>query len=84
MNKRRRRGPVLSGLIYGGVVYLVMNFVILPLSGVPHPRGLGRVSKIRNGIWPPCKERVLERWMREIKSKSRLHSGQRVGSSAIG
>src|SRR4026209_1674952 len=27
-----RRAPVRSGLIYGVVVYLVMNFVVLPLS----------------------------------------------------
>ena len=27
-----RRSPVWSGLIYGIVVYLVMNFVVLPLS----------------------------------------------------
>ena len=29
------RRPVICGLLYGGVVYLVMNFVILPLSRVP-------------------------------------------------
>lgn len=33
-----RRRPVLSGLVYGGAIYLFMNFIILPLSGVPHPR----------------------------------------------
>ncbi len=32
------RRPILSGLIYGGVVYLIMNFVALPLSAVPHTR----------------------------------------------
>ncbi len=32
------RRPVLSGLVYGGAVYLFMNFIVLPLSGVPHPR----------------------------------------------
>ena len=31
------RRPVISGLLYGVVVYLIMNFVVLPLSGVPHP-----------------------------------------------
>ena len=31
------RRPVLSGLLYGGVVYLIMNFIVVPLSGVPHP-----------------------------------------------
>ena len=29
------RRPVICGLLYGVVVYLVMNFVILPLSQVP-------------------------------------------------
>ena len=29
------RRPVISGLLYGGFVYLVMNFVVLPLSRVP-------------------------------------------------
>jgi hypothetical protein len=31
------RRPVISGLIYGAMVYLVMNFIVLPLSGIPHP-----------------------------------------------
>lgn len=31
------RRPFLSGVIYGCLVYFVMNFVVLPLSGVPHP-----------------------------------------------
>ena len=29
------RRPVICGLLYGGFVYLVMNFVVLPLSRVP-------------------------------------------------
>ena len=36
-----RRTPVSSGLVYGVVVYVIMNFVVLPLSGVPK---LGHVS----------------------------------------
>jgi quinol-cytochrome oxidoreductase complex cytochrome b subunit len=32
------RHPVLSGLIFGALVYFVMNFIVLPLSGVPHAR----------------------------------------------
>jgi uncharacterized membrane protein YagU involved in acid resistance len=32
-----KRRSLLSGLIYGCVVYLIMNFIVLPLSGVPHP-----------------------------------------------
>jgi hypothetical protein len=30
------RRPVISGLLYGGVVYLFMNLIVVPLSGVPH------------------------------------------------
>jgi hypothetical protein len=30
------RRPFLTGVVYGCVVYLIMNFVVLPLSGVPH------------------------------------------------
>jgi hypothetical protein len=29
--------PILSGVVYGCLVYLVMNFVVVPHSGVPHP-----------------------------------------------
>ena len=41
------RRPVLSGLLYGGVVYLIMNFIVVPLSGVPHPlRPITLISRI--------------------------------------
>lgn len=30
------RRPVVCGLLYGGFVYLFMNYIVLPLSGVPH------------------------------------------------
>jgi uncharacterized membrane protein YagU involved in acid resistance len=30
------RRPVISGLLYGGFVYLFMNIVVVPLSRVPH------------------------------------------------
>jgi hypothetical protein len=30
------RRPVISGLVFGGIIYLVMNFVVLPLTLVPH------------------------------------------------
>jgi uncharacterized membrane protein YagU involved in acid resistance len=29
------RRPVLSGLLYGVVVYVVMNWVVVPLSAIP-------------------------------------------------
>ena len=41
------RRPVLSGLIYGLVVYVVMNFVVLPLTAIPpRPAPPTLVSKI--------------------------------------
>lgn len=30
------RHAAISGIIYGGVVYVIMNFVVLPLTSVPH------------------------------------------------
>ena len=44
------RRPVLSGLVYGGAVYLFMNFIILPLSGVPHPRSAITLASRINGV----------------------------------
>jgi uncharacterized membrane protein YagU involved in acid resistance len=31
------RRPIVSGLIYGLIVYLIMNFIVLPLTRVPPP-----------------------------------------------
>ena len=42
--------PILSGLIYGGIVYLVMNFVVLPLSGAPHTRNAVTLASRINGV----------------------------------
>jgi protein-S-isoprenylcysteine O-methyltransferase Ste14 len=44
------RRPILSGLIYGDVIYLVMNFVILPVSGVPHPKSTTTIATLVNGV----------------------------------
>jgi hypothetical protein len=44
------RGPVLSGLFYGGAVYLLMNFVVLPLTRVPHPRAAVTLASRINGV----------------------------------
>jgi len=44
------RRPVLSGLVYGGAIYLFMNFVILPLSGVPHPLSAITLASRINGV----------------------------------
>jgi hypothetical protein len=41
------RPPVTSGLLYGGFVYLFMNFVVLPLSRVPpRPAAVTLASRI--------------------------------------
>lgn len=31
--------PIISGVLYGVIVYLFMNFVVIPLSAVPKPTG---------------------------------------------
>jgi hypothetical protein len=43
-----RRAPIWSGLIYGIVVYLVMNFVVLPLSAAG--RGTPLWPVVTNGL----------------------------------
>ena len=44
------RRPVLTGLVYGGAIYLFMNFIVLPLSGVPHPRSAVTIASRVNGV----------------------------------
>jgi NADH:ubiquinone oxidoreductase subunit 6 (subunit J) len=44
------RRPVVSGLVYGGAIYLFMNFIVLPLSGVPHPRSAVTIASRVNGV----------------------------------
>jgi len=44
------RRPVICGLLYGGFVYLFMNLVVLPLSGVPHARAAMTVASRVNGV----------------------------------
>jgi hypothetical protein len=44
------RRPVLSGLVYGGTIYVFMNFVVLPLSGVPHSRSAVTIASRVNGV----------------------------------
>jgi hypothetical protein len=44
------RRSVVSSLLYGGVIYLYMNFIALPISGVPNPRsGVTLASRV-NGV----------------------------------
>jgi uncharacterized membrane protein YagU involved in acid resistance len=44
------RRPVVCGLVYGGVVYLVMNFVVLPLTRVPHARAAATLASRVSGV----------------------------------
>ena len=44
------RRPVLSGLLYGGAIYLFMNFVVLPLSRVPHAPAAATLASRINGV----------------------------------
>jgi hypothetical protein len=44
------RRPAASGVVYGGFVYLFMNLVVLPLSGVPRPRAPMTLPARLNGI----------------------------------
>jgi uncharacterized membrane protein len=42
--------PVVCGLVYGAVVYLIMNFVVLPLTRVPHSRTATTVASRVSGV----------------------------------
>ena len=42
------RHPVPSGLLYGALIYLVMNFVVLPLAGLGWPKP--SVPVLLNGV----------------------------------
>ncbi|MGD0366414.1 MAG: hypothetical protein ABSA94_03080 [Acidobacteriaceae bacterium] len=44
------RRPVVCGLVYGGVVYLIMNFVVLPLTRVPHARAAMTLASRVSGV----------------------------------
>jgi hypothetical protein len=44
------RRPFLSGVVYGCVVYLIMNFIVLPLSGVPHPPAAITIASRINAV----------------------------------
>jgi len=44
------RRPVISGLLYGAFVYVVMNFIVLPLSRVPHVHATATLAARINAI----------------------------------
>lgn len=44
------RRPVICGLLYGAFVYLVMNFIVLPLSRVPHVHATATLAARVNAV----------------------------------
>jgi len=44
------RRAVVSGLLYGIVVYVIMNFVVLPLTGIPHSNKAISLASRVNGV----------------------------------
>jgi uncharacterized membrane protein YagU involved in acid resistance len=44
------RRPVVCGLAYGAMVYVVMNFVVLPLTRVPHSAAAMSVASRVSGV----------------------------------
>ena len=44
------RWPIVCGLVYGGVVYVIMNFVVLPLTRVPHARAAATLASRISGV----------------------------------
>ena len=45
-----RRQAALWGLLYGGAIYLVMNYLVLPLSAVAKPRPAVPAISLINGV----------------------------------
>jgi hypothetical protein len=44
------RRPILSGVVYGCLVYLIMNFIVVPHSGVPRPPAAVTIASRVNAI----------------------------------
>jgi hypothetical protein len=44
------RRPVICGLLYGAFVYVVMNFIVLPLSRVPHVHATATLAARINAV----------------------------------
>ncbi len=44
------RRPVICGLLYGGVVYMIMNFMVLPLTRVPRAEKAMTLASRINGV----------------------------------
>jgi len=44
------RRPVISGILYGGFVYIVMNFIVLPLTRIPHSKAAITLASRISGV----------------------------------
>lgn len=44
------RQAAISGMVYGGVVYIIMNFAVLPVTRVPHARAAMTVASRISGV----------------------------------
>jgi uncharacterized membrane protein YagU involved in acid resistance len=44
------RRPILSGVVYGLIVYLVMNLIVLPLTRIPHPPAAVTIASRINAV----------------------------------
>ncbi|MGH9782203.1 MAG: hypothetical protein ACRD33_10335 [Candidatus Acidiferrales bacterium] len=44
------RRAAISGIVYGGVVYVIMNVVVLPLTAVPHSTNAMTVASRVSGV----------------------------------
>ena len=44
------RQATIYGIVYGGAVYVIMNFVVLPMTRVPHARAAMTVASRVSGV----------------------------------
>jgi hypothetical protein len=44
------RQAAICGIVYGGVVYVIMNFVVLPLTAIPHSTQAMTLASRINGV----------------------------------
>lgn len=44
------RHAAISGIIYGGIVYIIMNFLVLPLTRVPHAAKAATLASRISGV----------------------------------
>lgn len=44
------RRATICGIVYGGTVYIIMNFAVLPMTRVPHARAAATVASRVSGV----------------------------------